>query len=106
MNAALKTYRHGDLVIRAVEKRPTRGLKIIRGGSLARGTATGHSHALTDPKAAKLYEVAAGKTLLVVARKVGIKHEEHKTISLAPGQYEVTHKRQYDAVLGQRPVED
>ena len=104
---ATKTYRHGDLVLHEIERMALKGGKRIPGCTLVSGTATGHSHTLTNPKAATLYELPDGKgRLLVVRLRCGIKHQEHQTIMLSPGFYRVTIKRQYDAVLGQRPVAD
>jgi len=102
-----ESYRHGDVILHLIEHMAVRGLKRIPGGKLAQGTATGHSHTLTTPDNAALYELPDGKgRLLVVKKRVGLKHQEHKTIMLSPGYYRVSIKRQYDAVLGQRNVAD
>ena len=99
--------RHGDVVLHPVDSIPLDGLKKVSGATLAQGTATGHSHGLTNAAAASISEMSDGKgRLLVVLERVGIQHEKHKTIMLEPGFYRVTIKRQYDAVLGQRRVED
>lgn len=102
-----KILRHGDVVLHEIGRMALKGLKKIPGGTIARGTATGHSHALINATAATLYELPENKgRILVVKKRVGLKHQEHKTIMLAPGFYRVSIKRQYDQVLGQRPVMD
>ena len=42
--------RHGDVVLHPIAKRPLKGLKRIPGGTLAQGTATGHSHSCRRPQ--------------------------------------------------------
>jgi hypothetical protein len=100
--------RHGDVVLHPIDKRPIKGLKKIPGSTLARGTATGHSHKLSPVTAATLYELPVGEKgcLLVVKTECRLTHQEHKTITLEPGFYRVMIKRQFDAVLGQRVVVD
>ena len=97
--------RHGDVILHPIDPIPVNVLKKIPGGALAQGTATGHSHTLANPDSATLYALPIGR-LLVVKKRVGLKHEEHKTIMLSPGFYRVNIKRQYDDVLGQRAVQD
>lgn len=109
-------YRHGDLLIRKVEKSP-KDLKIKKGKSciVARGEATGHHHKL---------KTANGEVGLAVIEPMNsdegittfieiydtpaeLEHQEHKTITLDPGTYEVTREQEHDYFLGEaRRVQD
>jgi hypothetical protein len=99
-------YRHGDLIIHATDKAPVKGLKVIPGNALATGTATGHSHRFTPAANAKLYAGENGVMRLRVIKAVRLTHEEHADLKLAPGDYFVAHKRQYDRENGWVAVQD
>ena len=102
----LTEYRHGDVHLQAIETRAIEGLTKLPAVSLAEGTATGHSHRIDDPTAAEMYSGPDGTKILVASRPVTISHEEHNAITLPPGSYRVSIKRQFDESLGQRNVED
>jgi hypothetical protein len=98
--------RHGDIHIQPVKRSPVAKLKIIKGASLATGSATGHSHRFSPAGNATLYDMGDGVRILRVRKAVKLSHEEHATVTLKPGDYRVSLKRQYDKALGQRPVQD
>ena len=64
---------------------------------LARGEATGHAHAIDSPLA-ELFEEKDGRLYLRVSagpEPVRLTHEQHDSIALAPGLYEVIGQREY-----------
>lgn len=64
---------------------------------LAYGEVTGHSHALHSPKVTMF--AADGRLsgrYLKVDETADLVHEEHDTISVPPGVYEVVRQREYD----------
>ena len=85
--------RHGDVVIEKVEAIPES--KLLEGRKeLAFGEVTGHAHRVD---VGELFETKEGQLYLKVDRLAHLTHEEHKTVTLNPGCYKVTIKRQYNA---------
>jgi hypothetical protein len=67
---------------------------------LAYGEVTGHAHEISavspaDLSAAQLFEEPDGRRFLFVERACVLQHQEHGTIALAPGCYEVIRQREY-----------
>ena len=103
-------YRQGDVIIIPVTKaKPGRPVKRDRGRIvLAYGEVTGHAHAIAH-RSAELFELAEDRTkdgddvwaraarILRISAKAGVelRHEEHATIRLPPGDYEVRRQREY-----------
>lgn len=93
-------YRQGDVLIRPVEKMP-RGLKPVPRDNgrviLAYGEVTGHAHAILEEDvqllAADVEELE--QAFLRVESECAVVHDEHDTITLPPGDYEVTRQREY-----------
>ncbi|WP_309710862.1 hypothetical protein [Armatimonas sp.] len=88
-------WRHGDIMIGALEKLPERVL--LRNGApvLAWGEVTGHSHRIEDPKAAVFYTRGQDGYFEVVAESARLVHEEHGPIVLPRGLYRFWHQREY-----------
>lgn len=93
-------YRQGDVLIKPVTKMPAAVKKVDRDAGrvvLAYGEVTGHAHAISDERC----DLFAGDKLearfLEVLAEGGVEllHEEHSTITLPPGIYEVTRQREY-----------
>lgn len=88
--------RQGDVFIMAVnaikgEKQPKDKNKTV----LAYGEVTGHSHAIADK--AELYADDTRRFLEVcLAKGAALSHEEHATITLPKGIYEVRIQKQWD----------
>ena len=61
---------------------------------LAYGEVTGHAHAIADD-AATLWVDGDDVRRLVVEAEVFLRHEEHATIAVPPGAYEVRIQREY-----------
>ena len=64
---------------------------------LAYGEVTGHAHAFRDPGVCSLRAEGVAFDLLRVTEGVALlQHEEHATIPVGPGTYEVRIQREYD----------
>ena len=84
--------RHGDVLLEKVETMPD-GLKLVKGRNwVALGEVTGHAHRIDI---GEIFEEKDGKLYLKTDKLTKLSHEEHKTITLEPGIYRVTIKRQY-----------
>jgi hypothetical protein len=93
----LKTYRQGDVLIQQVVKIPKDATKQKAKGRiiLAHGEATGHHHSL-DVDAADWWKRDDGSQFLhVKSGGAALEHQEHGTIALPPGKYEVRRQREY-----------
>ena len=95
-------YRHGDLVILRVDAIPA-GAIPQQHRILAEGEATGHAHRVDT---GILYERDGRLYLDVAAAKASLTHEEHGTIILPTGRYEVRRQREYIAPELTRQVAD
>lgn len=110
--------RQGDVLI--TRKVLDRGTLVARENGrivLAHGEATGHAHAIRSDHA-ELYDLKEDHTavgdavwshlvrcLRVNVTPASLEHEEHGTIVLPPGDYEVTRQMQYTPAES-RPVQD
>lgn len=83
--------RHGDVVLVKIPEIPSEAKLIKDRKELAYGKVTGHAHRLD---VGELFETKDGKLYCKVG-KAKLSHEEHKTLTLKPGDYEVIIKRQY-----------
>ena len=95
-------YRQGDILLIPIDQVPpgTKPVKRENGKLiLAHGEITGHHHAFdTDVENVELVskEDAAELYLLVYGDEtVPLTHQEHATIPVAPGKYEVRRQREY-----------
>lgn len=98
-----RIIRHGDLLIRPATI-PDDVRKVRRTGGrliLAEGEATGHAHAILD-RTADLYDLIAPgdvdemrRRFLRVDAEVALVHEEHATLTIPPGEYEVIRQVEY-----------
>lgn len=116
-----KPYRQGDVFLIPVAAIPKNAKEVARDNGrviLAYGEVTGHAHQiaepdvvgavlLTSPRVAPLTEtqVRDNATFLRLMRGAQLVHEEHATIDLPAGTYEVRHQREYTA-WGERRVLD
>ncbi len=92
----MKKLQQGDVIIRRIERIPE-GVKHVskttRGFVLAEGEATGHAHVIEDN--VEMYE-KDGVLFIKVDKRVTVKHEEHKPITLSKGIYEIGFVREFD----------
>jgi hypothetical protein len=88
--------RQGDLLLKKVEKLPKRA-KTVKSDVVLRGEATGHAHRIMNGELFRFWSQTSGDQLFVKADKgTTLVHEEHASIDLAPGVYEVIRQREYD----------
>ena len=91
-----KQYRHGDVFLRATVV-PVTAIEQARDNGdvvLAYGEVTGHAHRIKE-RTVKMWSVG-DQWYITVERPSELTHEEHGTITLPPGSYEVVHQREYD----------
>lgn len=93
----MEQYRQGDVFIRRVRSLPKERRELPRENGrvvLAHGEATGHAHAISAPNVS-LFD-AGGRTFLSIGvDTVALEHEEHSTIDLPAGDYEVVRQVEY-----------
>lgn len=83
-------YRQGDVLLLPVDAIPTKAIQSKRLGPiiLAEGEATGHAHKIN--RSAKVKEFDVGTELyLEVEAPVELEHEEHGTVVIEPGCYQI-----------------
>jgi hypothetical protein len=92
-------YRQGDVLLRAVDAVPATAAPVGRDAGriiLAYGEVTGHAHAIDAPEAeATLISTAENQRFLRLMADVDLVHEEHATIHLPRGLYEVILQREW-----------
>lgn len=93
--------RQGDVLLIPVGKAP-RGRKVKRDKGrviLAYGEVTGHAHAILDGHVQLITAEDANDLamwfLLVPDKPASLVHEEHSTLVVPPGVYEVRRQREY-----------
>jgi len=96
----MNMYRQGDVMIRQINQLPAKAKALNTKGRivLAYGEVTGHAHAIAEGQA-KEYTMADAanvvRRFLSVASGAEVKHEEHATINLPAGVYEIVQQREY-----------
>ncbi len=103
-----KQFRHGDLFLEEVQSIP-QGAKIKKTkGVLLEGEVTGHAHRLIMKETTDFvtYEKNGTLFLQVITPTIPLEHEEHKTIEIPAGTYEITRQREFDPYEGIRDVQD
>ncbi len=103
-------YRQGDILLLSVPDihKDARPVPRDRGRIvLALGEATGHAHAIADPEATLLEAPFRQRFLHVLAEGgVLLSHEEHHSILVPQGTYEVRRQREYEPGSAWRMVAD
>lgn len=92
-------WRHGDISGHRISALPDGLKEVAQNGSfvLAEGETTGHKHCITaTPKTMRVLQGPDGRFYLDIQDSAEISHEEHKTIFVQPGIYEVRHEQEYD----------
>ena len=98
--------RQGDVLVRRVRSREMKGRDLREGRRvvLAHGEVTGHAHEvvaadvgtdMTMTPPAAFFEEPDGRRFLFVNQPCALTHQEHGTIALTPGCYEVVRQREY-----------
>ena len=94
-----KLYRHGDLLIKQIDHIPL-SAKPLSTSIIAEGEITGHNHKLygshqvygTHSQNPRIIE----PTYFQAKEDISLKHQEHNTLKISKGNYEVVHEREYD----------
>lgn len=103
-------YRHGDVLLEPVDRMPVEGTPVDH-TTLALGEATGHSHVTDRGKQITTGDAEESDRLTGEARKflvvegdesAQLTHEEHNTLEIPPGTYEVLGQREFDPMQGDR----
>lgn len=85
--------RQGDVFLRRINTLPAGVKPIARDKGqviLAYGEVTGHSHRVIDPQGtARLYEGEGGVRYMTIDELIEVVHEEHGTVTVEPGTYEL-----------------
>lgn len=84
--------RHGDVIVEKVDRIPEDAKSLGKRKEVAFGEVTGHAHRLDI---GELFETKNGELHLKISKPAKLSHEEHRTITLEPGVYRATIKRQY-----------
>lgn len=104
ISGVIMQYRQGDVFLNKIEKLPeleTKEIYSVGGQSeaghiiLAFGEVTGHKHAIHSKNAILFKAKHENKFFLMVMKPVDLIHEEHSTITLPVGNYEVIKQREY-----------
>lgn len=93
-------YRQGDVLIVPTSNVPAKTTPVKRedgAAILAHGEVTGHAHRILDESAELVTAAEAAELYLLVhgTEPVALTHDEHHTIMLPPGNYEVRRQREY-----------
>lgn len=88
-------YRQGDVLLRKINSLPKGERKKRQNGWLLEGEMTGHIHRIAELEQAEVMEIGNGLFVSVSDAGVSLVHQEHHTIQLPPGNYEVTRQREY-----------
>jgi hypothetical protein len=93
-------YRQGDVLIVPVAAMPKGVEAVARENGrvvLAHGEVTGHAHAITDERAALFRDPKLMAVFMHVSgdAPVALEHEEHATIHIPAGDYQIVRQREY-----------
>jgi hypothetical protein len=88
--------RHGDIPLHLIKELPKKCSKVASDSFvLALGETTGHKHVIKG-SGLQVFQSADGRFYLKVMRDAVVTHEEHKTLTVFPGIYEVGKEREMD----------
>jgi hypothetical protein len=93
-------YRQGDVLLIPVKAIPKSVEAVKREGGrvvLAHGEVTGHAHAIKDKRAALFRDPKLAAIFMHVSGNatVALEHDEHETINVPPGNYQVIRQMEY-----------
>ena len=97
----MNQFYQGDVGIKELRQLPPEAIKQkpLKGPLvLELGESTGHSHQIADPVEKVNLYLEGTRRFLEVCYAVPLTHEEHDTIVLEPGIYEITRQRQWSVL--------
>ena len=87
-----KLYRHGDLLIRQVDKIPESATPLST-NIIAHGE-NGNTHKLHGSH--QVYETPDQQMYFKAKQEVFLKHQEHNTLKISKGNYVILHEREHN----------
>lgn len=91
-------FLHGDVHLISIESIPN-DVDPMREKVLEYGEVTGHAHRFTTDTAA-VFQAKDGCRYLRVIEPTDLKHEEHHTRTIPPGDFEIRRTRETDHLTG------
>jgi len=94
----MKIYRQGDVLLMKIEEIPAGADKVKRENLeiiLAHGEATNHTHAIASMDATLFMTKDSLERFLRVDKTVRLRHQEHDTIIIEPGDWKVIQQKEY-----------
>ena len=98
----MNIYRQGDVLVVPVKAVPAGAETVARERGravLAHGEVTGHHHSIVDGSASLVTQGEADELRMWLrvtgTSAVALEHQEHATIMVPPGVYEVVRQREY-----------
>lgn len=93
----MKLYRQGDVLFKQVKSIPSGNRKVRTTGHILEGETSGHIHRVkeSDLAIAEVFEIDDRLFLSATEDGISILHEDHKTVTLPAGDYEVIRQREY-----------
>ena len=108
----MKSFRQGDVCLIRIEKLPAGCVEVQSEGDrvvLAYGEVTGHAHAVygvtKEAPKVRLWSAGAERFLQVLTRS-DLQHEEHSTVVLEPGIYQLPGQYEFSEEHAPRQVAD
>ena len=89
-------YRHGDVLLKKVDKISGKKREAKRRVTVALGEATGHHHDISVEKGLVSIYDDIGATYVDIPTEAIIDHQEHHDIAIAPGMYQILIERERD----------
>ncbi len=88
--------RHGDVFLQRVDALPAGATERPRDGDviLALGEVTGHAHRIRT-KETRIWDMGTQRYLVVPEGGGVLEHEEHGTIAIPSGAYQIVQQREY-----------
>jgi hypothetical protein len=88
---------HGDVIIERINSLPNdfNNYKKVEDNCLAHGELTGHMHKLFGDEF-ELKEDTNNIKYLRLVKPIALRHQEHREITLPPGEYRIGIQREYD----------
>lgn len=97
-----KIYRQGDVLLRQIREIPKGMPK--KDEILAYGEVTGHKHRLMG--SVQVFGKIGEQQFADIEEETELVHEEHDTLKIPKGKYQVIQQREFDVVEGSRQVMD
>jgi hypothetical protein len=105
-----RQYRQGDVLLYAIDEIPLRAMPEPSTGDrvvVATGELTGHAHVFPAREARLFRDEASGRAFVAIAQGgAALVHEEHDSIHVPEGQYELRRQREYTPQRRPRYVAD